>query len=82
MTEEVSQMFPTAQSIPLFRQLGRTRALETWREAASLVATRWQNFLDAELKAVRSRLRPTSPRWMPKRLPRPTWLPLVSSVAA
>jgi hypothetical protein len=48
MTEEVSQMFPTAQSIPLFASWGRTRALETWREAASLVATRWQNFLDAE----------------------------------
>jgi hypothetical protein len=40
-------MFPTAQST-LFAGRSRTRAAETWREAASLVATRWQNFLDAE----------------------------------
>jgi hypothetical protein len=41
-------MFPTARTTPLFASRGRLRALETWREAASLVATRWQNFLDAE----------------------------------
>jgi hypothetical protein len=41
-------MFPTANSTTLFAGRGRARALETWREAASLVATRWQNFLDAE----------------------------------
>jgi hypothetical protein len=41
-------MFPTANSTPLFAGRGRARALATWREAASLVATRWQNFLDAE----------------------------------
>lgn len=41
-------MFPTAQSIPLFAGRSRTRAAETWREAASLAATRWQNFLEAE----------------------------------
>lgn len=41
-------MFPTARSTPQFAGRGRARALETWREAASLVATRWQNFLDAE----------------------------------
>jgi hypothetical protein len=41
-------MFPTAHSSPLFAGRSRSRALETWREAASLVATRWQNFLDAE----------------------------------
>jgi hypothetical protein len=41
-------MFPTAPSTPLFGGRGRTRALETWREAANLVAIRWQNFLDAE----------------------------------
>jgi hypothetical protein len=41
-------MFPTAHSSPLFTGRGRARALEMWREAASLVATRWQNFLDAE----------------------------------
>jgi hypothetical protein len=41
-------MFPTAHNTPLFAGWGRARALETWREAASLVATRWQRFLDAE----------------------------------
>jgi hypothetical protein len=41
-------MFPTANSTALFAGRGRARALETWREAASLVATRWQNFLEAE----------------------------------
>ena len=41
-------MFQTAHSNPLFAGRNRARALETWREAASLVATRWQNFLDAE----------------------------------
>ena len=41
-------MFPIAHSTPLFPSWHRTQALETWREAASLVATRWQNFLDAE----------------------------------
>ena len=41
-------MFPTPHSTPLFAGRGRDRALETWREAASLVATRWQNFLATE----------------------------------
>ena len=41
-------MFPTAHPTPLFAGRGRARALETWREAASLVANRWQSFLDAE----------------------------------
>ena len=41
-------MFPRATSTPLFAGRGPVRALETWREAASLVATRWQNLLDAE----------------------------------
>jgi len=41
-------MFPTAHTTPLFAGRAQSRALETWREAASLVATRWQNFLDAE----------------------------------
>jgi hypothetical protein len=41
-------MFPTPHSTPLFAGRGRARVLETWREAASLVATRWQNWLDAE----------------------------------
>ncbi len=41
-------MFPTAHSTPLFASRGQARALETWRDAASLVATRWQVFLEAE----------------------------------
>jgi hypothetical protein len=41
-------MFPTAQSIPLFADRSRTRAAEAWREAATLVATRWRVFLEAE----------------------------------
>jgi hypothetical protein len=45
-------MFPTTHSTPLFASRGRARALETWREAASLVATRWQNFLDADAPAL------------------------------
>src|SRR5947209_1854193 len=44
-------MFTTAHTTPLFAGRGRARAaraLETWREAASVVATRWQNCLEAE----------------------------------
>ena len=41
-------MFPTAYTTSLFAGRGQARPLEMWREAASLVATRWQNFLDAE----------------------------------
>jgi hypothetical protein len=41
-------MFPTTNTTQLFAGRGRVRALEVWRDAASLVATRWQNFLDAE----------------------------------
>jgi uncharacterized damage-inducible protein DinB len=41
-------MFPTAITTPLFPSWHRAQALETWREAASLVAIRWQNFLDSE----------------------------------
>ena len=41
-------MFPAAHATPLFAGRGRARAVETWRGAASLVATRWQTFLDAE----------------------------------
>jgi hypothetical protein len=44
-------MFATSRSTPLFAGRGQARALETWREAASLVATRWQNFLDAEAES-------------------------------
>ena len=46
VTTEVSQMFPTVHSVPLFAGRGRARVLETWREAASLVATRWRLFLE------------------------------------
>jgi hypothetical protein len=41
-------MFPTAHSSTLFAGRSQARALETWREAASLVATRWRVFLEAE----------------------------------
>jgi hypothetical protein len=44
-------MFPTAHTTPSFAGRGQARSLETWRDAASLVATRWQNFLDAETRA-------------------------------
>ena len=41
-------MFPTAHSSPLFAGRGQARALETWRDAASLVAIRWRAFFEAE----------------------------------
>ena len=41
-------MFPTAQIAQGFAARSRARALETWREAASLVAARWRLFLKAE----------------------------------
>ena len=41
-------MFPTAHSTPLFAGRGQARALETWRDAASLVSIRWHVFLEAE----------------------------------
>ena len=41
-------MFPIAHTTAPFAGWGQARALETWREAASLVATRWQIFLEAE----------------------------------
>ena len=41
-------MFPAPRTTPLFAGRSRARPLDAWREAASLVATRWQNFLDAE----------------------------------
>jgi hypothetical protein len=41
-------MFPTANSSSLFAGRGQARALETWRDAASLVAIRWRVFLEAE----------------------------------
>jgi hypothetical protein len=41
-------MFLPARSTPLFAGRSEARALEVWRDAASLVATRWQMFLEAE----------------------------------
>ncbi|HXO10467.1 MAG TPA: hypothetical protein VN880_20655 [Solirubrobacteraceae bacterium] len=41
-------MFPAAENTALFAGRSQARALETWREAASLVATRWLVFLEAE----------------------------------
>jgi hypothetical protein len=41
-------MFPTAPTASPFAAQARARALETWQEAASLVATRWHVFLGAE----------------------------------
>jgi hypothetical protein len=41
-------MFPTAPITQAFAARSRARALETWREAASLVAIRWRLFLEAE----------------------------------
>jgi hypothetical protein len=41
-------MFPTPHSTPSFARRSRDRALETWRDAASLVAMRWGVFLEAE----------------------------------
>jgi hypothetical protein len=41
-------MFPAARSTPLFAGRSQARALEAWRGAASLVAARWQVFLEAD----------------------------------
>ena len=41
-------MFLTIREIPLLGERGRARAVEEWREAARLVWTRWEVFLDAE----------------------------------
>ncbi|HEY2602980.1 MAG TPA: hypothetical protein VGI67_15595 [Thermoleophilaceae bacterium] len=41
-------MFPTTHITQAFTSRSRERSLEIWREAASLVATRWRAFLDAE----------------------------------
>jgi hypothetical protein len=44
-------MFPTAHitsQLPWHRQ---ARALETWREAANVVATRWRVFVEAEAES-------------------------------
>ena len=45
---KVDEMFSTARTIPLFAMRGRAEAVETWRAAASRVATSWQVFLESE----------------------------------
>jgi hypothetical protein len=41
-------MFLTDRSSPLLAGRGRARALDTWRDAARLVSTRWEAFLGAD----------------------------------
>jgi hypothetical protein len=41
-------MFHGSPSSAAYAAVNRTRALEIWREAASLVSIRWQVFLEAE----------------------------------
>jgi hypothetical protein len=41
-------MFLSAPSSAVFAEVERARALDTWREAASVVSIRWQVFLEAE----------------------------------
>jgi hypothetical protein len=41
-------MFKTSHITPLFAARSRVQALETWREAASLVRFRWRVFLNAD----------------------------------
>jgi hypothetical protein len=41
-------MFPTTYRSPLLAGRSHARALEAWRDAANLVAVRWQVFLEAE----------------------------------
>jgi hypothetical protein len=41
-------MFPMAYGTTLFSGRSHAHAHDAWRDAASLVATRWQTFLEAE----------------------------------
>ena len=41
-------MFNTGPTTPLFAARGQASALETWREASSLVWVRWRVFLEAD----------------------------------
>jgi hypothetical protein len=41
-------MFPADHITQVLAARGRVQALEAWREAAILVSTRWQLFLEAE----------------------------------
>jgi hypothetical protein len=46
-------MFSTDQMTHVLAARERARAHEAWREAADLVSTRWQRFLEAESEARR-----------------------------
>ena len=41
-------MFNTSQIRPLFAGRSRAQALQTWRQAAGLVAIRWRAFVEAD----------------------------------
>jgi hypothetical protein len=41
-------LFSSDHITQVLAQRGRTQALDAWREAANLVSTRWQLFLEAE----------------------------------
>jgi hypothetical protein len=44
-------MFPMSYSSPIFAERSQSRAHEIWRDAASLVATRWQVFLESKAES-------------------------------
>jgi hypothetical protein len=44
-------MFPMAYNTPSFDGRTQSRAHEIWRDAASLVATRWEMFLESEAES-------------------------------
>ena len=66
-------MFPADHITQVLATRGRAQALDAWREAANLVSTRWQLFLEAESEGRRGHSPPTSQRWTPKRLQRLKW---------
>jgi hypothetical protein len=41
-------MFPTDRITQVLAARGQAEALDAWREAANLVSTRWQRFVEAE----------------------------------
>src|SRR5947209_15506577 len=56
------------------RPRGVTRVLDRWRDAANVLAARWEMFLHAEAEVPGLRLLLRSPRWTPKRPPRRSWM--------
>jgi len=50
-------MFPMAYSTTLFAGPSQAKAHQDWRDAASLVATRWEVFLEAEPRKPRLGIR-------------------------